>query len=499
MPRTKTIAPRQSREKGQRSLQLPDVFTRVLPQWRTPEWAEAGFWRQAVRDQPVASLCRDTLIANLISLDWKIEPRDSTERDEHKEDITYYTDFFEWDGKQDYTQMIEWIGGDALDIPFGAGMELGWERDEPRSKLLWKIPIDGSTLFPTLNDDWPVGQSLRERWIDAVYFPSHAINRLYYSPRREIKREGWGCAPPEKIYLALVLLSRGDYYYANLLLDTPEVGILDLGDIDEESAKEWIKSWQDLLGGIDPFKIPVLYQHEKPAQFISFTRSPTEILFNNTVTRYAAFVCAGYGISLSDIGLQAVSAGGETLAGTIRQERRARRTGLALLKKKQTLFFNRMLPPYLRFQFIDLDDELSVALGRARLANATAWAQLISDGVFSPSEARQQTMADGLTSISIPEEPPEDAVPSYERISERPSMLGRPVAPTAGGEGEVRKGGLTRLDRFDYFMDNVPEFREVVEGLEEKWDEFDLNTKTVVKEQMEDILTPSNGDTKIFV
>ena len=64
----------------------------------------------------------------------------------------------------------------------------------------------------------PVGQSLRELPSYTVYFPWYSINRLYSSPRTDIKRKGWGMPPPEKIFLALVSLSRGDLYYANLII-----------------------------------------------------------------------------------------------------------------------------------------------------------------------------------------------------------------------------------------------------------------------------------------
>lgn len=493
MPRTKTTHPAPSREKGQRSIDLPDYLLRWLPEWKQPKWYNADVWRYIVRAQPIATDCRETLTSNLLALEWKIEPRDSTKRDEYKEDIEYYTDFFEYTGKYDYTEIIEWIAGDYLDIPFGAGVELGWANDtppdeNPNSKLLWILLLDGGTLYPTLNDQYPVGQAVQENIGSVVYFPKYAINRMYMSPRQEIRREGWGMAPPEKIYLAIELLNRGDQYYANLLLDTPEAGILDLGDMAEESAKKWLDGWKTLMDGIDPFKVPVLYEHEKAATYIPFSRSPVDMTFNQAVTRYGAIVCAGYGMSLSDIGVSATSSSGETLAGSIRQERKTKRTGFARMKKKTIFFFNRMLPPHLRFHFIDLDDEVSVALGRARLANATAWQQMVQAGMFTPAEGRQQTIADGLTSISIPEEPPEEAkqvVENKQKLAERPTMLGRPVAPSAGGQGEV----MSKADLVDYFMENVPEFREIMEELDEKFDDFDLDKKSKIWDALDECLT----------
>lgn len=445
MPRVKTTAPEPSREKGQRSLDLPNYLTRWLPPWNQPQWMEADAWRRLVANQPIVTVCRDTLISNIVALDWKIEPRDSTKRDEYKKEIEYYEKFLHYTGEFDYVDIIEWVGKDFLDIPFGGAVEVGREGDAPNGKVLWIEPLDGGTLFPTLNSDFPVGQMIKDLPTNAVFFPKHAINRIYSSPRTDIKRKGWGMPPPEKIYLALQLLNRGDVYYANLLLDTPEVGILDLADMDKTSAEEWVKSWRSLLTGIDPFKIPVLYEHEKPINFVQFKRSPTELMFDTATSKYASICAAGFGMSLSDIGFQGVSSGGETLAGTIRQERRTRRTGFAVAKAKFKSFFDRLLPDYLEFKFIDLDDEQSVARGRSRLADATAWVQLIDKRIVLPNEARHQMIADGLISISIPEDVPEDQFPdeSIEKPAERPSLLGRPVAPSAGGQGEVRSDLFT--------------------------------------------------------
>ena len=220
MPRTKTTQPDITRDKGQRSLDLPLFLYRVLPQWTNPMWVEGELWRKAVQHQPIAVICRDTLTSNILALDWKIEPKDSTKRDEYKEDIDYYEDFFEYTGDYDYSDIIEWIVPDLLDLPFGAAAEVGHEGDSPEGKIRWIELLDGATLFPTLNRDWPIGQSLNSvAALETVYFPAHAINRVYMSPRREIKRKGWGMAPPEKIYLAIELINRGDVYYANTAYD----------------------------------------------------------------------------------------------------------------------------------------------------------------------------------------------------------------------------------------------------------------------------------------
>lgn len=440
----KTTPPTAKKKQGQRSVEIEPYLWRFLPSWNQPEWQKASAWRQIVRSQPVAMLCRETLIANVLALDWKIEPRDSNQRDELRSEMDYYTQLFQHNGEIDWSNFIELMLQDFFDLPFGTGFELGYEDDDPEGKLLWYEHLDGATLFPTVSPDWPVGQYVQEAVSEArqpVYFPRHAINRLYMSPRTEIKRKGWGMAPPEKIYLALQMLSRGDLFYANLLLDVPEAGILDLGDMSAESAKKWVDGFKNTLNSVDGFKVPVLYEHTTPAKYIPFSRSPAELSLQEITTKYMAIVTAGYGMSLSDIGFQAVASGGETLAGSIRQERRTRKTGFARAKKGVKYFLDRMLPDSLKFEWIDMDDELSVALGRARLSNATALTQMVDRGFISDDEGRLQLIADGMMSIPMKETLDDSEKPTLTEGNgaERPGLLGRQRPPSQGGRGEVKQ------------------------------------------------------------
>lgn len=429
-----------TREKGQRSLDIPYI-NRFYPQWAQPAWQKAEFWRMVVASLPYAKVCQERMIEYLCTLEWKIEPRDSTLRDELKTEIEYYTRLLEFggdiEGGNDYVWLLSWVLQDYLTLPFGGAIEVIRYGDWPKGRVAKIIPLDAATLSPTLNKDYPVMQRVMESPTEVISFPKHAINRLGMSPRTEIKREGWFMAPPEKIFLAIEMLARGDRYYASLLIDTPEAGLLDLGDMSKTSAVEWVKAFKDLFTGIDGFKIPVLYEHTTQAKWIPFGKPPTDLMFDRITLRYAGLAAAGYGMSLSDIGLGGGTGGGDTLAGSIRDERKTKRSGFGKNKKAIQYFFNRLLPPTLQFRFIDLDDEQAVALGRARLANATAFNQYYQMGAFDRNEIRMQTMADGLITIGIPEKAPEREELPVE-AQERPGMLGKPVAPSQGGHGEIK-------------------------------------------------------------
>lgn len=427
---------------------LQNFFLRNMPLWNPPSWQEAEYWRKFVEKQPIAAICRDSIANYLNSLDWAIVARDSEQRDELKARIKHYEKLFERGNAYyydvDFAAHVEWFVKEIETLPFGIASELGRLNDDPKGKVVWIRPLDGGTLAPTLNSEFPVVQSSPNNYLQPVYLPKEYVSRVYLSPRTELRREGWGYAPPERIWRAIEMLYSGDNYYAQLLLNTPEAGLLDLGDMEKNSALEWVASLRDLLYGINPLKIPVLYEHTTKAEWIPFGKPPSEILYNDVTMRYAAILCAGYGITLSDIGFPSSSNGGETLAGTIRMERVGKSSGKALAKKKFEIYANKILDPALKFMFIDYDDERNVSKGRARLASAQASSIWVDKRIFTPGEIRRQNVADGLVSIDVPEEvdpnsPEFPPLPFTSGIGggSKPKSLGNPKNPSQGGQGEV--------------------------------------------------------------
>ena len=424
--------------------ELSNYLVRQMPIWNNPNWLHADIWRQFVARQPIAVLCREAIASYLLSLDWAIVARESDKQDEYKEDIKYYTRLLErgnaYYNDVDFSNHVEWITKDLFDLPFGSAAELGREYDRPDGKIVWVRPLDAGTLAPTLNVDYPIVQHFPN--YQPIVFPRDFISRIFLSPRTEIQREGWGMAPPEKIYLAMEMLNRGDIYYSQLLLNTPEAGILDLKDMDKESATEWVKSFRDLLYGINPLKIPVLYEHTEKAEWIPFGKLPSEILYDSITARYITIVTAGYGLSPSDVGFASSSNGGETLAGTIRQERRSAKSGKALAKTKLKAYFERILPEHLEFKWVDFDDERNVAMSRARMASANAFKVFTDIQAFSPDEVRRQSIADGLFSISLPETIDRKSIEwpanTLRYVGNKGSnQVGDSKAPSSGGQGET--------------------------------------------------------------
>lgn len=393
----------------QRAISLSSYLQRWIPYWGHPGWLNAERWRAFVRNQSVAVITRDTLITNMLSMDWQVTAKESAdgEKSEIKKAIDYYTDLFTY-LEGDFDTYCELMAQDLLDLPFGAMAEVVRDNDDPEGPVLGMFHVDAATLFPTGVDEYPVQQRVPELPGSVVNFPKHAVARIMMTARPEIRRKGWGMAPPEKAYLAIEMLFRGDRYYANLLLDTPEAGILDLIDMDAETADQWIEGMREMFHGIDGFKVPVLHSHDKPAQWIPLNRPPTDMLYNEVTMKYAAILTAAYGMRTSDIGMTELG-GEKTLAGVIRGERQTRKSGFALVRTKFENHFNSVLPNELKFVWIDDDEETKLSESKTLVSFGQGLQQLASAGLLSKEEARQEIVSRGLLSIEIdPDELPED-------------------------------------------------------------------------------------------
>jgi hypothetical protein len=435
-----------------------NTFLRNIPKWVQAQWVSAQFWRQSVRNQPIAIIARDKLITYAQALSWNIAARDSSEEDKLKDDIAYYTNYVF--GEFDIWLDLMWQ--DALDLPIGGNTEVvRWPssatptvelhgetykitRPWDRGHVYKIVNIDGGTLTPVNDNKFYMAQTVPGDATRHVFFTRDELVRVVLTPRPEFEVKGYGMPPPQRVYLALNLLYRSDSYYANLLLDTPEAGILDLGDMKESAAKAWVESYKDLMSGINPMKIGVLYEHGTPAKWMPFGRPPSEMSLGETTLRFYRIAAAGYWLTLTDLGI--ADASQRTLAGTIREQREAKLTGYGMVKEKTANLINKqIIPPWLKFSWAEQDDESMTLTGRARQSNAQALKILVDSGLMTKDEAQAQLIKDGLITVelSLPDEapppvqapPPPPQLPSGESETESPPD--DKVPASQGGKGEI--------------------------------------------------------------
>lgn len=446
----------------QKSLEVPYLL-RMPTLWHIPQWGMANQWRWFVYNQPIAMLCRQKLINYLLGIPWEIVARDPDSNDKYKEDCHYYTAWV----LRNFDNICDLCWQDTEDLPIGGNLEIirwpegvkpdireGGETyrvtgDHPKGHPFELVNIDGATLFPTYNDDLPMAQRIPE--LDKiVYFKPAEIGRIGIQPRTEMRLKGYYKAPPEQIYLAIQMVNHGDHYYSDLLRNVPPVGILDLIDMQQQSATEWAESNRVLFTGDDAFKMPVLYEHEKPAVFIPFGKSPQELLFDTASLRYARITASSYGLTLGNLGLEPK---GESLAGSIRDDMQAETGYGFVVEKTKGLLDEQILPPYLEWQPKIQNYEKLKGRAQAMLVFTQGLKIAKEAGFILPSEGQAMLKREGFLTIEV-EEPDDEAFKKQQEMG----LLGKPgqngfgnkakeltdkVPPAQGGRGEITGKALT--------------------------------------------------------
>lgn len=351
-------------------------------------------WRDIVARAPVVNVCIRTLITQITAIPWAIIGDD-------EEEVKYYTSVLQHANGENHDTFIERFIYDVLTVPFGGAVEIVRYPKDNVFASIWHV--DASTMFPTYDEELPYVQVNPEDTLDREYFDDEQIKRIMWSPRSDIKNYGWSKTPLMEVFPAIEAVMRSDVFYGNLLSDTPEAGILDLMDMKADAAREWVKSWQSLMIGIDALKIPVLYEHEKEAKFIAFNRSPAELSLPELVKRYVEIVVGGFGMNIGDVGLYEHT---NTKAGTSVSISLSKRQGLGSLLKKITSLYNEsVLPDTVEFKFNPIDEEDKLKKSQSERQRAETLKILgtadptTGQPLFPANILRKQAIQDGLITV----------------------------------------------------------------------------------------------------
>lgn len=425
----------------QKSLEVPFLW-RIPTIWQVPQWGQATQWRLFVRNQSIVMLCRQHLINHLIELPQAVVARDPDEQDKYEEDCNYYNNWV----LANFDDVIALLLQDFLDLPIGGGAEVvRWPTgikpdlrvggevyrvtgDHPKGHPFEIVNIDGATLFPTYEKDLPIAQKIPELE-KVVYFTPDEMMRIGWLPRVEMRLKGYNSAPPEQVYLAIKMINSADHYYNDLLENVPPVGILDLADMSSKAAAEWAGSIRSLFDSNDPFKIPIVSETTKPINFIPFGKSPQELLMDTAGLRYARITASSYGLTLGNLGLEPK---GETLAGSIRDDKQASSGKSFVVEKTKGVIDSAILPPYLEWKPQVTDYEEMTGKGRAFLVYAQALKAAKEIGAIKPSEVQAELKRQGFITVEV--EPPND-----EELAQQAQMSKLPFGGSKNGNGAAKQ------------------------------------------------------------
>lgn len=401
------------------SIQQPPIFITRQPLYlQNPTAFSANQWRQIAKE-PITRLCIRHILRELTSLEWEVS---SLNPEKDAEQVRFLTTVLEnADDGDGWDTWLSRVLLDALTLPMAGNSEV--VPDKTTGILGGLYHVDGATLYPTYERDIPFVQINPYNTVERIYFVKGDIMRLILQPRSELQRKPFQEAPVESAFVGIEALSRMYVYYLKQLTDTPIAGILDVMDMTQDEAQTWAENFREMLNGVDPLKMPLLYDHVKPARLIPFGRSPTDLALGENFKRFAELVVSGFGLSIGDLRLFEHE---RTLAGVEASQRVTARSGIGYYAQAVEDMMNRsiLMTSLTGFKFkfklgMTGEEQAEAQLAQTRATILTTLAGP-TQPLLKPEDAQAQLVAWGV--VDVP-------------------LSGTPQAPGLEGLGDVMGGG----------------------------------------------------------
>lgn len=403
---------------------------------RVPSFLSSDQWRYAA-DEPT-NLAYQTHLVRALKLNYKFVPKKGEDPKDPKvkEIIKYYGELF--------TERCAWdiiktaFEKDSYDLPFGGCLEIGWWDDNafggkfPAGYPAWFVHVDSGTMVINAaksNGRFPFCQVDPNDNQNFIPFRRREIVRLGYLPHTRIKLWGYYKSPVEQNYQIIEALARLYTYDMKSLSDTPIAGILDLADFSEEDAIEWAKGFQEMMMGIESIKIPILYEHERPARFVPFGN--TERNTKEQWKHYAEKAGNPYGLTIGSLGLYEHD---RTLAGARVQRITTQRTGVGGYAWDEKNAINRqMFPPgcpvMMDWDVPEVEDVLKRR--QAEGVRVAYMGQAVEKLALAPEDMLEQMIEDGIFTIPVKPGAIEEGIAGPPKP---PVQEETPKAPKPGGK-----------------------------------------------------------------
>jgi len=391
-------------EPKRRSVAYLDVNTRpFLQPSRVPSMFSSTQWRY-LASEPV-NLSYQTHLVRSLKLEYKFTPKKGVDpkSDEVLEITEYYEELFEHVRFDLLKVMWE---KDSYDLPFGGSLEIMWWPDGafggkfPAGYPAGIVHVDAGTMYINQgNPNYPYVQMDPNDNQRPIAFKRREIARLMYLPQTSIKLFGYQKSPVEQNYQVIEALARLYTYDLKSLSDTPIAGILDLMDFSEADVTEWKKGFEEMMMGVNPIKIPLLYEHETPAKFVPFGQP--ELNVSEKWKHYAEKCGTPYGLTIGSLGLAEHD---RTLAGARVQRLTTQRTGVGGFAYDEKRAINRQFfPPDCPIMF-DWDVPEIEDVVKRRQAEGLRIAylgQMVGAGALAAEDMLEQAVEDGIFSIPV--------------------------------------------------------------------------------------------------
>lgn len=161
--------------------------------------------------------------------------------------------------------------------------------------------VDGATIRPVLNQFGDLKgyvQVIRNKVV-AKFEPKEIIY-IMQNPQNDVRHYGYGKSPIEEILLTVQASLNAEIYNAQMFSkDNIPPGILDLGNMSQEEAQNFIAMWNATVIGSTQ-KMKFVYGSDNPKKFVPLNGTNKDMQYMDYVDWLSRLKLATYGLSAID-------------------------------------------------------------------------------------------------------------------------------------------------------------------------------------------------------
>lgn len=397
----------------------------LQPRSDFPELTSFDQLRNMARLNDVASLCINTRIEELASLDWSIKAKNKQEQAKYEDAgvIDYVTAFWQKPSaiEPNFANWLKKLTRDTLEID---AMALYVQRKE--NGLLYSLePVAGDTIKPLIDDR---GRTLAYQQIIKGLAASNYIaygmdkpdeimpmpfpgfegeewpQELIYRPKNVRTDSPYGMAPVEFVVMRVNMALRKQSYDMAYFTDgnTPEMLLSPAeGMMNVDQVEEFETYFNALLAGNDGAR--------RRAKFLAWAANPTLLKpfsYDPALDELMIkLICAAFDVTPAEIGFT----DDVNRASSEGQENVQFRKGIKPLAKWFKALFDEIIA--MEFGFPGLEFAWDFGESQDSLQQAQVDHIYITDGVLQPQEVRAMRFSDEVDQNPQPQQPKPPALP----------------------------------------------------------------------------------------
>ena len=247
----------------------------------------------------VIRICINIIKKAVSQAEWNIVPTKRHLDDFDPEHVDEATELFELVNTQgeNLRSLLDMVLEDLLVLDAGV-IEKVSNFDGELTEL---NSVDGATIRPVYNKFGELQGYVQiiNNKVEATFAPNEIIY-IMQNPQNDINHFGYGKSPIEEILLTVQASLNADIYNAQMFSkDNIPPGILDLGNMSEEEAQNFIAMWNATVV-YNTQKMKFVYGSDNPKKFVPLNASNKDMQYMKYVDWLSRLKLATYGLSAMD-------------------------------------------------------------------------------------------------------------------------------------------------------------------------------------------------------